>query len=318
MPPQDPRHRARDPRVAQRRGVQPVTRAGELPARRERVHDDHPGVRRRGPGHDRLVDLVEGGPVLAPGEHRHQGDLRSWRLGPDRGHRLLDPDPLQVRRYRHVVVAGLHDDQRGPERAQVDPGDLGGDRALPAEAGVYVAGPGHPVHEGVPVQLTGEQHGPGPGRILRPHPGGERRADDRDGRNAGPPAGLKLLFTPCQQRDVAPLARALRAGRAGRQRAGDGLGRGDHQQNEKADCEGGCQPPETSPGHGQVSVAAAGRVKQPGDSLSADLSCTRPRRSGAAPARLIAVRAATLCPFTPGKGLPWPTLFSCVSARLSC
>ena len=26
----------------------------------------------------------------------------------------------------------------------MDPGDLGGDRALPAEAGVYVAGPGTP------------------------------------------------------------------------------------------------------------------------------------------------------------------------------
>jgi hypothetical protein len=37
-------------------------------------------------------------------------------------------------------------------------------------------------------------------------------------------------------------------------RAADGLGRGDHQQNEKADCGGGCQPPETSPGHGQVSA----------------------------------------------------------------
>ena len=124
--------------------MQPVTRAGEPPSLRERVHDDHLGVRGVGPGHDRLVDLVEGGRALAPGEHRHQGDLSSWRLGPDHGHRLLDPEPLQVRRYRHVVVAGLHDDQRGPERAQVDPGDLGGDRALPAEAGVYVAGPGTP------------------------------------------------------------------------------------------------------------------------------------------------------------------------------
>jgi len=241
--------------------VQPVTRAGEPPSRRERVHDDHLGVGGPGPGHDRLVDRVEGGLALAPGEHRYQGDLSSWRLGPDHGHRLLDPEPLQVRRYRHVVVACLHDDQRGPERAQVDPGDLGGDRALPAEAGVYVAGPGHPVHEGVPAQLAGEQHGPGPGRILRPHPGGERRADDRDGRHSGPPAGLKLLLTPCQQRSLAPLflGRTLRAARVGRPRAGvrrahDGLGRGDRQQNEKADCGGGCQPPETSPGHGSVSA----------------------------------------------------------------
>jgi len=241
--------------------VQPVTRAGEPPSLRERVHDDHLGVRGVGPGHDRLVDAVEGGRALAPGEHRHQGDLRSWRLGPDHGHGLLDPEPLQVRRYRHVVVAGLHDDQRGLERAQVDPGDLGGDRALPAEAGVYVAGSGHPVHEGVPVQLAGQQHGPRPGRILRPDPGGERRADDRDGRHAGPPVGLKLLLTPCQQRSLAPLflGRTLRAGRVGRQRAGErrpdgSLGRGDDEQNEKADCEGGCQPPETSPGHGPVSA----------------------------------------------------------------
>ena len=146
----------------------------------------------------------------------------------------------------------------------MNPGDLGGDRAFPAETGVYVAGSGHPVHEGVPVQLAGQQHGPRPGRILRPDPGGERRADDRDGRHAGPPAGQKLLFTPGEQRGLASLARgrALRAGRVGQRvqvrrsgrQAADGLGRGDHQQNENADCGGGCQPPETSPGHGQVSA----------------------------------------------------------------
>ena len=145
------------------------------------------------------------------------------RLGLDHGHRLLDPEPLQVRRHRHVVVAGLHDDQRRLERAQVDPGDLGGDRALPAEAGVDVAGPGHPVHEGVPAQLAGQQHGPGPGRILRPHPRGERRADDRDGRHAGPPAGLKPLLAPGQRRGLARpfLGRPCAGGRRGGDEAGE-------------------------------------------------------------------------------------------------
>src|SRR4029077_4183714 len=70
----------------------------------------------------------------------------------------------------------------------------------------------------------------------------------------------KLLLTPCQQRGLASLSlrRTLCAGRLGRQRAGDrrddGLGRGDDEQNEKANCEGACQPPETSPGHGPVSA----------------------------------------------------------------
>jgi hypothetical protein len=143
------------------------------------------------------------------------------------------------------------------ERAQVGPGDLGGDRPLPAEAGVYVAGPGHPVHEGIPAQLAGQQGGPGPGRILRPHPRGERRADDHDGRYTAPSVRPKPPLAPCQQRGLA------RVGRLGRRRTGswrtwrrvDGRrGRGDQQQNERADCDGGCRPPETSPGHGPVST----------------------------------------------------------------
>ena len=141
------------------------------------------------PGHDRLVDPVEGGRTRAPGEGGEQRDPRLRRLGLDPGYRLLDPVPFQGRRHRHVVVADLHDDQRRLERAQVGPGDLGGDRSLLAEARVYVAGPGNPVHEGVPVQLAGQQHGPGPGRITRPHSGGDRRADDRDYGHTGPSAG---------------------------------------------------------------------------------------------------------------------------------
>ena len=235
------------------------SRAREPPSRRERVHDDHLGVRGLRPGHDRLVGPVDGGRPRAPGEDGEQRDLRLRRLGLDRGHRLLDAVLLQARRHRHVVVAGLHDHQRRPERAQVGPGDLGGDRSLPAEAGVHVAGPGNPVHEGVPAQLAGQQHGPGPGRILRPHPGGERRADDRDRGHAGPPAWLKPLLTPGQRRGLALIYRD-RPGRSGGRRTGgwragrrvDGrLGGGDQQQYEKADCGGGRQPPGTSPGHGQ-------------------------------------------------------------------
>ena len=215
------------------------------------------------------------------------------------------------------------------ERAQVGPGDLGGDRSLPAEAGVHVAGPGNPVHEGVPAQLAGQQHGPGPGRILRPHPGGERRADDRDDGHAGPPARLKPLLTPGQRRGLARVS-LVRPGRPGsgecRRTGGQGtgrpdgrLGRGDQQQDEKADCGGGCQPPEPSPDHGPVSAlpqaVSNSRVTGPVGAPVVYQTETWHGRAGMPDRRygpLPCVHSQM------GKGLPWPTLSSCGSARLSC
>ncbi len=57
---QDPRHRAGDPCAAVCRGVQSVMRARERPSRRQRIHDDHVGVRGPAGRHDRMVGPVGG------------------------------------------------------------------------------------------------------------------------------------------------------------------------------------------------------------------------------------------------------------------
>jgi hypothetical protein len=70
-------------------------------------------------------------------------------------------------------VAGLHDDERGRERAKVNPRDLGGDRPLAGDAGSHVPGTLIPVYDGVPVQSAGQDDGPGLGWITWPDPRGE-------------------------------------------------------------------------------------------------------------------------------------------------
>ena len=82
------------------------------------------------------------------------------RLGADQGDGLLDPPLLKPQRDPDIVMAGLHDDERGRERAQVEPRDLGGDRPLAANAGAHVPRTRIPVYDGVPVQPAGQDDGP--------------------------------------------------------------------------------------------------------------------------------------------------------------
>ena len=82
------------------------------------------------------------------------------RLGADQGDGLLDPPLLKPRRDADIVVAGLHDDERGRERAQVNPRDLaatGPSRPTPRS---HVARTRVPVYDGVPVQQAGQVGGP--------------------------------------------------------------------------------------------------------------------------------------------------------------
>jgi len=82
------------------------------------------------------------------------------RRGPDQRDRLLHLLLLEPERSPDVVMAGLHDDQRWRQRAQVNPRDLVGDRPVMADVGAYIARPGVPVYDRVPVQQAGQQHGP--------------------------------------------------------------------------------------------------------------------------------------------------------------
>ena len=82
------------------------------------------------------------------------------RLRVDHRDGLLDPPLLEPRRDPDIVVAGLHDDERGRERAQVEPRDLGGDRPLAGHPGAHVARTGVPVDDRVPVQQAGQDDGP--------------------------------------------------------------------------------------------------------------------------------------------------------------
>ena len=82
------------------------------------------------------------------------------RLGADQGDGLLDPLLLKPRRDADIVMAGLHDDERGRERVQVKPRDLGRDRPHAADAGSHVARTRVPVYDGVPVQQAGQVGGP--------------------------------------------------------------------------------------------------------------------------------------------------------------
>ena len=57
-------------------------------------------------------------------------------------------------------MAGLHDDERGRDRAKVNPRDLGRDRPLAADAGSHVARTRIAVYDGIPVQPAGQDDGP--------------------------------------------------------------------------------------------------------------------------------------------------------------
>ena len=93
--------------------------------------------------------------------------------------------PLNRRRHPDIVVAGLHDDERGGERTQVNPGELGGDRSLPAGSGPHVTRPGVAVDHRFPVQQTGQQDGPRTDR--------DDLVPERDVAAARWPAGLLIL-----------------------------------------------------------------------------------------------------------------------------
>jgi hypothetical protein len=82
------------------------------------------------------------------------------RLSVDQGDGLLNPPLLKPQRDPDIVMAGLHDDERGRERAKVKPCDLGGDRPPAAGAGSHVARTRVPVYDGVPAQQAGQDHGP--------------------------------------------------------------------------------------------------------------------------------------------------------------
>jgi hypothetical protein len=95
-----------------------------------------------------------------PGEDGKERYPRPRRLGMDQGDGLLDPPLLKPRRDPEVVVASLHDDERGREHAKVKPRDLGGDRPHAAGAGSHVPRPRDAVYDGIPVQQAGQDDGP--------------------------------------------------------------------------------------------------------------------------------------------------------------
>ena len=86
------------------------------------------------------------------------------RLNLDQGDGLLDPPLLEPRRDPDIVMAGLHDDERGHDSAKVNPRDLGSDRPLAADAGSHVARTRIAVYDGIPVQPAGQDNRPLPAR----------------------------------------------------------------------------------------------------------------------------------------------------------
>ena len=91
----------------------------------------------------------------------------------------------------------------GCERAQPLRAQHARHRAVPGRAVADVAGPGHPVDDGVPVQQPGQHDRPGQQRVVRARPGGEGGADDRDGRQ---PARLALMRASQAARGVATVS----------------------------------------------------------------------------------------------------------------
>ena len=81
-------------------------------------------------------------------------------LSVDQGDGLLHPPLLEPQRDPDIVMAGLHDDERGRERTEVKPRDLGGDRPHAADADAHVPRTRVPVYDGIPVQQAGQDDGP--------------------------------------------------------------------------------------------------------------------------------------------------------------
>jgi hypothetical protein len=161
--------------------VQATVEVRELPPADERIHDDRVrvgGPRRR---HDRLVRTVELEPMrrCGLGEDREQRYprvrcLRAYlRDGP------LDLPPLDGGGHAAVVVAGLHDHQRGVKTAKPLGLDHARDGTQARIAGRDVTDAGDTVDDGVPVQRPGQHGGPGEGGDAGAHPGRVRGADDR-------------------------------------------------------------------------------------------------------------------------------------------
>ncbi len=186
---------ARDPRVACGGRVQAAVGMLELPVPGQRVHDDHVRVGVPGRRHDRAVRPVERGRDR-PGRRREDGEQRDPRtrcLHPDQVDRSQDLAALDSRGHAPVVVAGLHDHQRGRQLGQSLRLEHPRHRAEAVGACPDVADPGNPVDDSVPAQLLGDVGGPGERGVIRPNPGRVRRADDRHRADVARPALDPLL-----------------------------------------------------------------------------------------------------------------------------
>jgi hypothetical protein len=137
----------RDLVVARRGGVQAAAiEVGELPPAGERVHDDRGragGPRRR---HDGIVGPVVEAPLArqGPGERGEQRDLRVRCLRPDLVNRPRDLPGLDEGRHAAVIVAALHDHQRGIQAAEPPGVEHAADGPQAGRTRRDVAGPGTP------------------------------------------------------------------------------------------------------------------------------------------------------------------------------
>jgi len=319
---QNPGHPGGDPRVARRGGVQARVHPGEVPVPGQRIHDDHLAVR-GGPGrNDGLVGTTGGGQVRAPGEDGEQRDPCLRGLRPDHRDGLRHSPSLNRGRHPDVVVAGLHDDQRGVQGPQVNPGDLGRDRALAAHAGPHVARPGNAVDHRVPVQVAGQPDRPGLASTARSHPGGERGAQDgengrpRPRRRSGPDQVL-LAAGQRATRGPPPLGPGLRVEEQGIPggrtrgipgRPGGGTGRADRHQRENADDRDARRTHQgRTPDHGQVS-ALPRNMSSDGRSARADRYPVRIHKGERITrGRLSAVSGAHACRAEAGCRCPRPS-----------
>jgi hypothetical protein len=127
------------------------------------------------------------------GEDGEQCDSRVRGLRADLLDGPLDLPPLDGEGHAAVVVAGLHDHQRGVETAQPLGLDHVRDGTQARIARGDVTDPGDTVDDSVPAQRLGEHGGPGERGDARAHPGRVRSADDRHRGDRVRPAVESLL-----------------------------------------------------------------------------------------------------------------------------
>ena len=178
-----------DPGAAETAPGQPATRRAAGTRRARPGRDDHPRLRRRGPGqapgvraerHRRRHAAADRG--LAGGRRRGGGGVRRGRRH-DRVRHPRRPQPV------------LHVQLPGPDRPRSGPRGDGGDRrrhhrhAGPGLPGRHLAGRGHRTGHARPAQRRRQRPGPGAGlRRNRRRLQGRRRRQPRARRPAGPPA----------------------------------------------------------------------------------------------------------------------------------